>query len=69
MRDRKTPVLGVYCNLPVINNPLTALMQEALRNEYKLSETQIKRLREKAQHGEILLVILCDAGNNNLLMV
>ena len=56
-------VVAVYCNLPAISNPLTGLMQEALVQEYNLSEAQIKELKRKAQNGEILLMILCDAGS------
>ena len=60
-------LLGVYCNLPTMKNPLTALMQEALAREYNLSKPQIKSLKEKAASGKVLLVILCDAGNQQFL--
>lgn len=59
--DGEPLVLALYCNLPALRNPLTDLMEETLSKVYKLSESQIKSLREKAQHEEILLVLLCDA--------
>ena len=59
----KQLLLGVYCNLPTMKNPLTSLMQEALKSEYNLSGPQIKSLRERAAKGEVLLVILCDGGS------